>query len=85
MHGEPGERKYSSFKVAGAGEVRLDTDDVCVCAKSVGLSISVSWGSYGFGGGVIDAKEVEAMRDALSLWLESKSDQIEETREAWNK
>lgn len=71
--------------VSGAGDIRLKTDSVTLCGSSVGLPIGVSWGSHGYAGGVIDAVEVEKLRDRLTAWLETERGRIDETRRYWDK
>jgi len=67
--------------VSGAGDIRFGTDSVMLCGQSVGLSVGVSWGSHGYAGGVIDATEVERLRDELSAWLESQRKSIIHARD----
>jgi len=58
------------FEVTGAGSIRIEHDAISYSGGAAGLGVGVSWGRYGYIGGVLDAAEVRKLRDALNEWLD---------------
>lgn len=53
------------FPVAGAGEIRISKDCCNSCGGVVGFGIGVSWGRFGFTGGVISRSEARQMAEYI--------------------
>lgn len=66
----PSPSGQAAFNVAGAGTFLLGQWP-CLTGGACGLSFDVSWGKYGYSGGVIDRKELTALRDYINAYLEN--------------
>jgi hypothetical protein len=67
------------FPVTGAGEIAISEYALCSCGDSVGFSIGVSWGKYGYSGGVISREEAAKLAYFILEEL-SKIDAYGETK-----
>lgn len=56
---------YEYFEAPGAGHVELSKDCHCRCGGAVGFHIGVSWGQYGYTGGVIGRTEAIRMANFI--------------------
>lgn len=59
---KPEPRRF--YKVAGAGEISL-SEWPSSCGNSAGISIGISWGKYGYAGGVLGYGEAKRMAEFL--------------------
>lgn len=57
------------FKVVGAGFLAISENIGHLCGDADGCSIQPSWSKYGYSGGVMDRKEMERLRDHLTVIL----------------
>ena len=65
----------TAFHVAGAGYLAFDDSSCATTGNAVGISVKCGWARHGNTGGVMDIKEVQALRDLLAAWLaECKED-----------
>lgn len=65
--------------VVGAGHIAVGQNTGSRCGAAVGVEIEVSWTKYGYSGGVMDRKDVAALRDYLTALLEGSVEQIDAT------
>ena len=59
------------FDVLGAGTLRVELFPF-YCGGKEGPSIGVSWGRYGYTGGLITDAELQRLRDEIDLYFEQK-------------
>lgn len=65
------------FDVQGAGRIEISEQPHSMCGSAVGFSFGVSWGAYGFYGGVIGRDEAKKMAE----YMLSEIAKCEETEE----
>ncbi len=54
----PRNEEGAHFEVVGAGELQVGQSSLGRCGPATGVALGVSWGTYGYAGGVIDKKDV---------------------------
>ncbi len=63
--------KYLELEVPGAGSLKIGVSPHCMCGGRVGFEIGVSWGQYGYSGGVLPRSEAEKLLIMLNESLSS--------------
>lgn len=53
------------FECRGAGNLEFGTNPHCRCGNAVGFHIGVSWGRYGYGGGVIGRDNAKRLAELI--------------------
>lgn len=53
------------YEVQGAGRLEVSASPHCVCGTAHGFHIGVSWGNYGFTGGVMDWRVAQQLAEAI--------------------
>lgn len=61
-------RGHKTFNVTGAGKIAFSPQKG-LCGSDEGMSVGVSWGEYGYAGGVIPTEEVIKIRDHFDQWV----------------
>lgn len=59
------------FEVIGAGEIRIGADAESICGDRAGFTFAVSWGKYGFAGGVLNRDQAKALAEHILSVLNS--------------
>lgn len=63
---EPIEKiEYIYFDVSGAGNIKIIKEPHSLCGESCGFSFGVSWGRYGYSGGVLGRDEAKRMAEFM--------------------
>ena len=64
------EELRTRFDVIGAGQIELGNSPFCRCGGEIGFHFGVSWGKYGFTGGVLAKEEAKKLADFIYAQLE---------------
>ena len=63
---------FTTFKVTGAGELKISNSNSFSCGRKRGFSIEVSWSEYGFSGGNLPTEEARKLANLILNGIEDE-------------
>lgn len=75
----PRDENYNHFNVEAAGEIEIGSGIHSMTGRAVGFHFGVSWGRYGYAGGILGRSEAKRLAEYILEQLNKEN--ITETEE----